>query len=169
MFCHIDLRLGEPQNVAIAKIIYTSPKKSIFTWLGVIFPYRDANSTILSIHITFQDLWVLELRENKVCKTGSTRRKIKTNLTPSDFNTPSHQIPQFCLFTCLSLLDISYNKGSTGCTSKPFISIVDWKIVWCCLHVEYSSLFWPKGTDTLATVGRGFPCLFLMADVLVNT
>lgn len=31
MFCHMDLSLGEPQNVVIAKMIYTSPQKNQFS------------------------------------------------------------------------------------------------------------------------------------------
>lgn len=34
MFCHMDLSLGEPQNVVIAKIIYTSPQKINFHLTG---------------------------------------------------------------------------------------------------------------------------------------
>lgn len=29
MLCHMDLSLGEPQNVVIAKMIYTPPPKKI--------------------------------------------------------------------------------------------------------------------------------------------
>lgn len=94
MFCHMDLSLGEPQNVVIAKMIYTSPQQINFHLTGcdISLPrYKLQHS--LCTHHSSGSLSVGALRKNKVCRTGSTSRNITTNFIPSDFKTPSHQIP----------------------------------------------------------------------------
>lgn len=88
MFCHIDLSFGEPQNIVIAKIIYTSPKNQFSPGWVWYFP-TEMQTPPFSLHTSFfsGSVSVRVWRKAKSAMQSSTLPEITkiSKSPPSDF------------------------------------------------------------------------------------